>query len=288
MDPHNPNHPDGGDPNSGKRGGGLKSAMSGIHGAGEVLRGTINQATASVLRDDAERAKNQAVIDNGLRKIDASSNRSGATAVPASTSSTVPGSQYPTSSNTTGLPGSASSTVPGSHHPTSGTPAGYGATNAGLNTHPTATSSTGQHGASYGGGTNSSNYGPHDSNLGNKVDPRYDSDLDHRGTAAGQAHPTTSSNYGPHSSNAANKMDPTVDSDLDHRGPTQAPGHGPQSSTHGPHSKDTLNKADPRVDSDFDQRGPTGSHGQPVASSNYGPHSSNVGNKADPRVDSDR
>ncbi|CAA9966639.1 hypothetical protein PTMSG1_09998 [Pyrenophora teres f. maculata] len=59
--------------------------------------------------------------------------------------------------------------------------------------------------------TTSTNYGSHNSNIGNKVDPRYDSDMDHRGTATGSA------NHGPHSTNVSNKLDPRVDSDADHR-----------------------------------------------------------------------
>src|SRR4051794_38580693 len=57
--------------------------------------------------------------------------------------------------------------------------------------------------------TTSTNYGSHNSNIGNKVDPRYDSDMDHRGTATG------STNHGPHSTNVGNKLDPRVDSDAD-------------------------------------------------------------------------
>ncbi|EMD89375.1 hypothetical protein COCC4DRAFT_138563 [Bipolaris maydis ATCC 48331] len=57
----------------------------------------------------------------------------------------------------------------------------------------------------------STNYGPHDSNIGNKLDPRFDSDTDHRGTA------TNSTNAGPHSTNMGNKLDPRFDSDQDHR-----------------------------------------------------------------------
>ncbi|KZM18268.1 uncharacterized protein EKO05_0005153 [Ascochyta rabiei] len=57
----------------------------------------------------------------------------------------------------------------------------------------------------------STNYGSHSTNTGNKLDPRFDSDMDHRGTATG------STNAGPHSNNVANKLDPRFDSDLDHR-----------------------------------------------------------------------
>ena len=59
--------------------------------------------------------------------------------------------------------------------------------------------------------TTATNYGSHNSNIGNKVDPRYDSDMDHRGTATG------STNAGPHTTNVGNKLDPRFDSDVDHR-----------------------------------------------------------------------
>ncbi|KAJ4350733.1 hypothetical protein N0V95_004464 [Ascochyta clinopodiicola] len=57
----------------------------------------------------------------------------------------------------------------------------------------------------------STNYGSHSTNTANKLDPRFDSDMDHRGTATG------STNVGPHSTNVANKLDPRFDSDVDHR-----------------------------------------------------------------------
>ena len=57
----------------------------------------------------------------------------------------------------------------------------------------------------------STNYGSHSTNTANKLDPRFDSDMDHRGTATG------STNVGHHSNNVANKMDPRIDSDADHR-----------------------------------------------------------------------
>jgi hypothetical protein len=156
---------------------------------------------------------------------------------------------------------------------------------------------TTHHGASgYDTTSGSTNAGPHNSNLANKMDPRIDSDRDNRNdptsriggygtqdstTGAGYGSGTTGTGYGPgntagpHSSNVANKLDPRVDSDLDGRGV----GHG--SSNYGPHSSNIANKADPRVDSDLDGRGAG------YGSSNYGPHSSNIANKADPRVDSD-
>ncbi|KAJ4407180.1 hypothetical protein N0V91_004062 [Didymella pomorum] len=59
--------------------------------------------------------------------------------------------------------------------------------------------------------TTSTNYGSHSTNTANKLDPRFDSDMDHRGTATG------STNVGHHSNNVANKLDPRIDSDADHR-----------------------------------------------------------------------
>ena len=86
------------------------------------------------------------------------------------------------------------------------------------------TTSSGLAGSNYG----STNAGPHDNNVANKLDPRVDSDRDGR-AGMGNTHSThttgsglTGSNYGstnagPHDSNAANKLDPRVDSDRDGR-----------------------------------------------------------------------
>ncbi|KAJ5225054.1 hypothetical protein N7468_006279 [Penicillium chermesinum] len=140
-------------------------------------------------------------------------------------------------------------------------------------------------------GSQSTNYGPHDSNIANKADPRVDSDLDNTrtshsqsaapGIAAGGATATgagreslqqsrttgpASSTAGPHDSNVANKADPRVDSDLDSTQRNSTSGTtntgrdslqesrmtGPASSTAGPHKSNVANKADPRVDSDLD------------------------------------
>jgi hypothetical protein len=209
---------------------------------------------------------------------------------------------------------------PGSHH-------NHGAVGSGLT-----------------GTTGSTNYGPHDSNLANKADPRVDSDRDgsgnmgaaqhgpgahHTGAGAGTGlagstgYGSGSTNHGPHDSNLANKLDPRVDSDRDGSGNmgaaqygpgshntgagsglTGSTGYGSGSTNHGPHDSNLANKADPRVDSDRDGSsnmgaaayGPGahqntsgfGNTGVGSGSTNYGPHDSNVANKVDPRVDSDR
>ena len=65
----------------------------------------------------------------------------------------------------------------------------------------------------------STNYGPHSTDIANKLDPRVDSDTDHRGTDQG------STNYGSHSTNVDNKPDVCGNSVLDCRGPdTSQPG----------------------------------------------------------------
>jgi len=82
-----------------------------------------------------------------------------------------------------------------------------------------------------GGLSNSTNAGPHDSNLLNKLDPRVDSDLDGRGNRHGAptggivgasgSHATAGSGTaqntaGPHNSDLLNQVDPTVNSKRTH------------------------------------------------------------------------
>ncbi|KUL91485.1 hypothetical protein ZTR_01476 [Talaromyces verruculosus] len=202
--------------------------------------------------------------------------------------------------------------------------------------------------------SHSTNAGPHDSNMANKVDPRVDSDRDGRAqqtygttgttgttgmntgmntgnTYTQNEYGTGSTNAGPHNSNVANKIDPRVDSDLDGRATHHNTGYNTTGATtgaatggygtgatgyanNGPHNSKIMNKMDPRVDSDreiSDGRnafGPastadtttksfeqsqnestatsTTAHG--AGSTNHGPHNSNLMNKLDPRVDSDR
>jgi hypothetical protein len=115
------------------------------------------------------------------------------------------------------------------------TSSGYGTQNSstlGSSTH-TGGTSAGNHlgGTGFSGGlSNSTNAGPHDSNLANKVDPRVDSDLDGRGNQHGHS---TGGILGASGSHAT-------------------PGSGTAQNTAGPHNSDMLNKVDPRVDSDRD------------------------------------
>lgn len=168
-----------------------------------------------------------------------------------------------------------------------------GTTGAGYGSNTTGTTGTG-----YGEDPRSSNHGPHSSNIGNKVDPRVDSDRDNRATG-GYGSTTTGTGYGSGTTG------------------TTGGGYGENlhSSNHGPHSSNIGNKADPRVDSDLDNRA-TGGYDSGTTGAGYGsgagygagttsgdrsyqapgsgntrdtagPHNSNLLNKADPRVDSD-
>jgi len=108
-------------------------------------------------------------------------------------------------------------------------------------THTTGTHTTGGHShatGTTGGLSSSTNAGPHDSNLANKVDPRVDSDLDGRGNRTG-AH--TGGILGASGSHAT-------------------PGSGTAQNTAGPHNSDLANKFDPRVDSDLDGSGGRKTH----------------------------
>lgn len=131
------------------------------------------------------------------------------------------GTHGTTGSGLTGSHGTTGSGLTGSH----GTHTGSGLTGS-TGTH-TGSGLTGSHGNT--GYSDPS--GPHDSRLGNQVDPRVDSD---RYGGQGNTYGTTQSSgltgnnhpghvgnndanktAGPHSSNLLNKLDPRVDSDLD-------------------------------------------------------------------------
>ena len=130
----------------------------------------------------------------------------------------------------------------------------------------------------------STNHGPHETNIGNKLDPRVDSDHDGRARQGMTGVGTTG--QGLHDTTGLGT------SETHRSGITGNTGHG-TSTNYGPHDSSLADKLDPRVDSDVGRRG-HGIHGATGtgtagygsgASDNYGPHSSNLGNKLDPRVD---
>lgn len=147
-----------------------------------------------------------------------------------------------------------------------------------------------QHGTTTGVG--STGLGPHDSSLGNKIDPRVDSTTG-QSTSSGMTgtghHSTTGHNLsgthgntgvtgvGPHSSSLANKADPRVDSDLD--GSRKM---GAASTTH----HGTTGTGLTGTHHNTTGTGVTGTHGN-TGVSGAGPHDSKLANKMDPRVDSD-
>ena len=95
--------------------------------------------------------------------------------------------------------------------------------------------------------------GPHRTDLGNKLDPRVDSDRD-GSTTLGQDRTTRT---GGNTTTAPKATVPTTTT----TSTAQYPGPAPH--TAGPHKYDILNKLDPRVDSDLDGSRTIGGGGAP-------------------------
>lgn len=49
----------------------IKGAVKGVHGAGEAIRGTLNQSVDAAFNDKAGEAKNQAVTEKGISEVEA-------------------------------------------------------------------------------------------------------------------------------------------------------------------------------------------------------------------------
>lgn len=179
------------------------------------------------------------------------------------------GTHGTTGVGTSGVHGTTGVGASGVHRAAGAGTSGYGtSTTTGASGYGTGAGTTGYGssttGAGYGTGT-SANYGPHDSKLANKLDPRVDSDLDHRGhgihgttgvgtsgvhgtTGVGTSgvHGTTGAGTsGVHHSTgtASGAPDPRISASMR---------TGPAPNTAGPHRSDIMNKLDPRVDSDLD------------------------------------
>ncbi|KKY21285.1 putative period circadian [Diplodia seriata] len=276
-------------------GSGLRGAAGAVHGLGETIRGTINTAADTAVGSDA--SKNQAIRDRGVDEINTGRyHGTGAGVTPADTAAErhnrAAQGEYP-STTSTGATGLGSST----HNPTTthtgaydttGTTGHTGHTGAYDTTGTTGhTGHTGHTGSGYAapgeyGHPQSTNAGPHGSNVANKADPRVDSDLDsqrHAGATTGAGYGSTGTGYG-HSTAAPTGTGygntSTTGTHFQH--------DDPRSTNAGPHGSNVGNKADPRIDSDYDNRARTGNQTGAAA----GPHSSNLANKVDPRVDSDR
>ena len=62
-----------------KIGSDIKSAVKGIHGAGEALRGNINQSVDTAFNDKSGQVKNEAVAERGVNEMENSDAMAGAT-----------------------------------------------------------------------------------------------------------------------------------------------------------------------------------------------------------------
>jgi hypothetical protein len=56
----------------------IKGAVKGIHGAGEAIRGTFNQAVDATFNEKAGEAKNKAVAEKGINEVKAADQNVGA------------------------------------------------------------------------------------------------------------------------------------------------------------------------------------------------------------------
>jgi hypothetical protein len=112
-------------------------------------------------------------------------------------------------------------------HPTGGN--AYGSTTG------TTTGTTG-----YPATGNSTNAGPHNTNVGNKIDPRVDSDLGKDAILC----------YSSRSSYADLRTDGRAARDHGNTGYATTGAYGSSAANNGPHNSKMMNKIDPRVDSD--------------------------------------
>ncbi|ROV96489.1 hypothetical protein VSDG_05441 [Cytospora chrysosperma] len=124
--------------------------------------------------------------------------------------------------------------------------------------------------------------GPHGSKVANTVDPRVDSDRDHR------ANPATGTNVGgysdPASTHATHGYNTSNTGNTGTTGTTHGnvTGFDDPAGTHGPHGSRVTNVADPRVDSDRDHRGAglggNSTHTGTGIMGSSGQHTGNTGN----------
>ncbi|KAI8224315.1 hypothetical protein K4K54_005366 [Colletotrichum sp. SAR 10_86] len=167
-----------------------------------------------------------------------------------------------TAGTTGGLTGTHGTT--GTHTGTTGTSGltgSHGTTGTHTGTHTGTSGLTGTHNTTTGYDDPAGTHGPHGSRVGNQVDPRVDSDRDHRGAPGSGLTGThgTTGTTGTHGSSGLTGSHNTHGTSTTHSavGHTGAAvggvhGTGPAPNTAGPHKSDALNKADPRVDSDLD------------------------------------
>ncbi|KAK1966433.1 hypothetical protein LY78DRAFT_680951 [Colletotrichum sublineola] len=103
-------------------------------------------------------------------------------------------------------------------------------------------------------------HGPHSGRAANKIDPRVDSDRDHRGAPGSglTGNNTYGTSTGPgHTGGLSSNTHGEATSGVTGN---HAPGYNDPDGVHGPHGGRAANKMDPRVDSDRDHRGAPGTH----------------------------
>jgi len=167
-------------------------------------------------------------VDSDRSQTYGSSNTHGTTGL--TSNNNAHGTTGVTGNNYSGQTGTHSSNLANKLDPTVNTTTGPGGQHSGTHVG----NSTGQHHTGTTGGiSNSTNAGPHDSNLANKLNPLVDSDLDGRGNRHGAGTQSGGGILGQSGSHAT-------------------PGSGTAQNTAGPHNSDALNKLDPRVDADLD------------------------------------
>lgn len=149
-------------------------------------------------------------------------------------------------------------------NPTPSSGGQYGTTgHSGLGSTGHTTGTTGTSGIGSTGAHHSTNAGPHNSNIMNKVDPRVDSDMDNRNDPTSRT-----GGYGTQENYGAKGANPMPGSSGHHTtghtttgtgyagdssySSSATPGSGNAASTAGPHNSNLLNKLDPRVDSNLD------------------------------------
>lgn len=141
----------------------------------------------------------------------------------------------------------------GAHNPASAIPGvGGHPQHAPHGTHSPATT-VGGHGAGVTTGTgHTTNAGPHNSAMANKIDPRVDSDRDGRGGMGGAGIPGAG-HHPQHAPQGAHNPGTVMGG----HGSSATPGSGTATNA-GPHNSAMMNKLDPRVDSDVDGSGTYG------------------------------
>lgn len=161
-------------------------------------------------------------------------------------------------------------------HRAAGTTGGYDS-HAGA---PGLPGTTGGYGSTHTAG--STGYGPHDSKVANKLDPRFDSDLDHRGAQGTGTHGTHTGTHGTHTGTHTGAGTGAYGTST-----TGAYGAGAQTGEYGS-GLDTRGTHGTTTHGTHGTHGTTGTTGAGYGSGNHGPHDAPVLNKLDPRFDSDR